>query len=78
MDKAEPLYREMVDIQKRTYGSHHPSVATLLVNLAVIYSQQASTSCHLRPFALQFFLNFNYQVFFRNDTLMRCLYTKEH
>ena len=31
---------EMVDIRERSFGANHPAVATVLVNLAVLHSQQ--------------------------------------
>ena len=37
---AEPLYKQAVEIREKSFGLHHPSVATALVNLAVLYSQQ--------------------------------------
>ena len=41
-EQAFPLYKQAVDIREKTFGSYHPSVATALVNLAVLYSQQVS------------------------------------
>ena len=40
LDKAEPLYIQAVEIREKAFGPHHPSVATALVSLAVLYSQQ--------------------------------------
>ena len=40
LDKAKVLYMEMVEIRERSFGVNHPAVATVLVNLAVLHSQQ--------------------------------------
>ena len=40
LDKAEPLYQQSVEIRERSFGAQHPAVATALVNLAVLYSNQ--------------------------------------
>ena len=37
---AEPLYKQAVEIRERSFGENHPAVATALVNLAVLFSQQ--------------------------------------
>ena len=50
-DKAEPLYRQSVEIRESAFSPGHPAVATALVNLAVLYSQQVLLHfylCHLR------------------------------
>ncbi|XP_012518792.1 PREDICTED: nephrocystin-3 [Propithecus coquereli] len=39
LDKAVPLYELAVEIRQKSFGPKHPSVATALVNLAVLYSQ---------------------------------------
>ena len=39
-EKAEPLYKQAIEIRQRAFGDQHPSVATAMVNLAVLYSQQ--------------------------------------
>ena len=39
-DKAEPLYKLSVELREKAFGPLHPSVATALVNLAVLLSQQ--------------------------------------
>lgn len=39
-DKAEPLYKQSVELREKAFGPQHPSVATALVNLAVLLSQQ--------------------------------------
>lgn len=41
-DKAEPLYKQAVEIREKAFGANHPSVATALVNLAVLLSQQVT------------------------------------
>ena len=41
-EEAEPLYKQNVEIREKSFGLHHPAVATALVNLAVLYSQQVS------------------------------------
>ena len=38
--EAEPLYREAIAIFKKVLGPDHPSVATLLNNLALLLWQQ--------------------------------------
>ena len=38
LDKALPLYKEAVEISKKALGPGHPNVATLLNNIAGIYS----------------------------------------
>ena len=35
-DGAEPMYREALEIQKKTLGDSHPHVATTLNNLALL------------------------------------------
>ena len=40
LSKAEPLYKHAVNVRESSFGTNHPSVATALVNLAVLYSQQ--------------------------------------
>ena len=40
LEKAVPLYELALDIREKSFGPKHPSVATALVNLAVLY-------CHL-------------------------------
>ena len=42
LSKAEPLYKQMVEVREQLFDSRHPSVATALVNWAVICSQQVS------------------------------------
>lgn len=42
LDKAVPLYELAVEIRQKSFGPKHPSVATALVNLAVLYSQMVS------------------------------------
>ena len=42
IEKAFPLYTHMVSLRERVFGLQHPSVATALVSLAVLYSQQVS------------------------------------
>ncbi|KAH3749911.1 hypothetical protein DPMN_184426 [Dreissena polymorpha] len=44
-EKAEPLYRQTVEIRERAFGPEYPSVATALVNLAVLLSQQVTCRC---------------------------------
>ncbi|PIO40871.1 hypothetical protein AB205_0104530, partial [Aquarana catesbeiana] len=39
LDKAVPLYELTVEIRQKSFGPKHPSVATALVNLAVLYCQ---------------------------------------
>lgn len=39
LEKAVPLYELSLDIREKSFGPKHPSVATALVNLAVIYCQ---------------------------------------
>ena len=39
LEKAAPLYELSLDIREKSFGPKHPSVATALVNLAVIYCQ---------------------------------------
>ncbi|MGH0123466.1 UNVERIFIED_CONTAM: hypothetical protein FKN15_011981 [Acipenser sinensis] len=39
LDKAVPLYKLADEIQQTSFGPQHPSVATALVNLAVLYCQ---------------------------------------
>ncbi|XP_058513216.1 nephrocystin-3 isoform X3 [Ochotona princeps] len=39
LDKAVPLYELAVEIRQKSFGPKHPSVATALVNLAVLHSQ---------------------------------------
>ena len=39
LDKAVPLYELSLEIREKSFGPKHPSVATALVNLAVIYCQ---------------------------------------
>uniref|UniRef100_A0A8C4VPI1 Nephrocystin-3 n=1 Tax=Gopherus evgoodei TaxID=1825980 RepID=A0A8C4VPI1_9SAUR len=39
LDKAVPLYELAVEIRQKSFGPKHPSVATALVNLAVLYCQ---------------------------------------
>ena len=41
-DKAEPLYRESLAIDKKIYGDEHPSVARDLNNLAGLLETQVS------------------------------------
>ena len=43
LDKAVPLYELAVEIRQKSFGPKHPSVATALVNLAVLYSQMVSS-----------------------------------
>lgn len=43
LDKARPLYQQTAEFRERVFGPNHPSLATALVNLAVICSQQG---CH--------------------------------
>ena len=42
VDKAVPLYELAVEIRQKSFGPKHPSVATALVNLAVLHSQMVS------------------------------------
>lgn len=39
LEKAVPLYELSLEIREKSFGPKHPSVATALVNLAVIYCQ---------------------------------------
>lgn len=39
LEKAAPLYELSLEIREKSFGPKHPSVATALVNLAVIYCQ---------------------------------------
>jgi len=39
LDKAAAYYSSLVESSERCCGTSHPSVATALVNLAVVYSQ---------------------------------------
>ena len=39
-EEAVPLYRQAMEIRERAFGDQHPSVATAMVNLAVLHSQQ--------------------------------------
>lgn len=39
LEKAMPLYELSLEIREKSFGPKHPSVATALVNLAVIYCQ---------------------------------------
>ncbi|KAG8139316.1 hypothetical protein E2320_002081, partial [Naja naja] len=39
LDRAVPLYELAVEIRQKSFGPKHPSVATALVNLAVLYCQ---------------------------------------
>jgi len=39
LEQAVPLYELALDIRQKSFGAKHPSVATALVNLAVIYCQ---------------------------------------
>ena len=44
VDKAVPLYELAVEIRQKSFGPKHPSVATALVNLAVLHSQMKKHS----------------------------------
>jgi len=39
LDKAAAYYTSLVDSKERSFGTSHPSVATALVNLGILYSQ---------------------------------------
>lgn len=39
LEKAVPLYELALEIREKSFGPKHPSVATALVNLAVLYCQ---------------------------------------
>lgn len=39
LEKAAPLYELSLEIREKSFGPKHPSVATALVNLAVLYCQ---------------------------------------
>jgi hypothetical protein len=41
-EEAEPLCRRALDIMERVLGEHHPSVATLLNNLARLLRAQGA------------------------------------
>ena len=41
--KAEPLYRQALEIRKRALGENHPGYATSLNNLAVLYKAMGIT-----------------------------------
>ena len=47
--KAEPLYRQALEIRKQTLGEKHPAYAESLNTLAVLYMARATTP---RPAAL--------------------------
>lgn len=51
LEKAVPLYELAVEIRQKSFGPKHPSVATALVNLAVLYCQMVSLRC-LAPLSL--------------------------
>jgi hypothetical protein len=42
LEKALPLYEELVDIQRKTLGVSHPSVAAAMVNLGILYCQRVT------------------------------------
>lgn len=44
LEKAAPLYELSLEIREKSFGPKHPSVATALVNLAVIYCQLVTNS----------------------------------
>jgi hypothetical protein len=54
-DKAVPLYELAVEIRQKSFGPKHPSVATALVNLAVLYSQMVSFYFVFFPLSVQRF-----------------------
>jgi tetratricopeptide (TPR) repeat protein len=39
-EEAEPLYKRVIEIDKKTLGKDHPDVATTLNNLALLYDSQ--------------------------------------
>ena len=41
--KAEPLYRQALEIRKRALGENHPDYATSLNNLAGLYQAMGTT-----------------------------------
>jgi len=39
LDKSAAYYTSLVESREHSFGANHPSVATALVNLGVLYSQ---------------------------------------
>ena len=50
LDEATPLYKEAIAIFKKVHGDEHPSVATLLNNLAELL--RAQVRYKYKPFSV--------------------------
>lgn len=56
LEKAVPLYELSLEIREKSFGPKHPSVATALVNLAVIY-------CQLVRMFIVFLISLNHKLY---------------
>lgn len=79
LEKAVPLYELSLDIREKSFGPKHPSVATALVNLAVIYCQMVRspdwTVTHSCISASDWLSDCLMSVVGRRNTARRCLCT---